>query len=56
MDERWKLARVSGWGPDFTDVIFTCSEPGCPVEYTWPDGMDLGEIVRTVQQHLAEEH
>lgn len=56
MDEYWKLAEVRGWGPDYTNVDAYCPESFCPWEHTWEDSVNLGEIVRTVQAHLAEAH
>lgn len=55
-DQRWQLAECRGWGPDYTWIEMQCSESPCLWEYTWEDTVNLGAIVRTLKQHLADAH
>ncbi len=54
--DKWALTEVRGWGPDHSDIIVWCPEGFCPWEHEWHDTVNLGEIMRTVQEHLREQH
>lgn len=52
---RTMRAELRGWGPDYTNIDVQCPEQ-CAWEYTWEDSVSIAEIVRVVDEHLAEAH
>lgn len=51
-------ARITGWGPDYTDVIVVCPVIDCPIEWRWEgDGvLTLAQLTDTVTRHFEERH
>lgn len=56
MDELWKLTELNGWGPDYSEIHMPCPVASCTWWHDWEGTVKLGEIVRTVQEHLAGQH
>lgn len=56
MGEYWKSTELNGWGPDYSEIHMMCPVASCNWGHEWEGTVNLGEIVRTVQEHMEQEH
>jgi hypothetical protein len=57
MSEEWRGARLTGGGPDFTEIDMVCPLGlDCCWLYTFEDEVTLGEVHEVLAQHMQAEH
>lgn len=57
MSEEWRAAKLTGGGPDYSEILLVCPRrPDCWWEHTWDDTVTLDEVHDVLAQHMQAEH